>query len=66
MYQSSIQEEMKSRLNTGNSYYHLVQNLLGASLLSKNMKIKICRTIIMPVVLYGRETRLLTLREDVG
>ena len=33
-------------------------------LLSKNLKIKIYRTIIMPVVLYGCETWLLTLREE--
>jgi len=41
-----------------------VQNLLSSSLLSKNLKIKIYRTIILPVVLYGCETRSLTLREE--
>jgi len=40
-----------------------VQNLLSSSLLSKNLKIKICRTIILPVVVYGCETWSLTLRE---
>jgi len=40
-----------------------VQNLLSSSLLSKNLKIKIHRTIILPVVLYGCETWSLTLRE---
>ena len=34
------------------------------SLLSKNLKIKIYRTIILPVVLYGCETWSLTLREE--
>jgi hypothetical protein len=33
-------------------------------LLSKNVKIKIYRTIILPVVLYGYETWSLTLREE--
>jgi len=33
-------------------------------LLSKNLKIKINKTIILPVVLYGRETWSLTLREE--
>jgi len=33
-------------------------------LLSKNVKIKIYRTIILPVVLYGCETWSLTLREE--
>jgi len=41
-----------------------VQNVLSSSLLSKNLKIKIYRTIILPVVLYGRETWSLTLREE--
>jgi len=35
MNQNSIQEEIKSRLKSGNASYHLVQNLLSSSLLSK-------------------------------
>ena len=62
--QNSIQEEIKSRLKSGNACYHSVQNLLSSRLLSKNLKIKIYRTIILPVVLYGCETWLLTLREE--
>ena len=41
-----------------------VQNLLSSSLLSKTLKIKIYRTIILPVVLYGCEAWSLTLREE--
>jgi len=41
-----------------------VQNLLSSSLLSKNLKIKIYRTIILPFVLYGCETWSLPLREE--
>ena len=41
-----------------------MQNLLSSSLLSKNIKIKIYRSIIFPVVLYGCETWSLTLREE--
>jgi len=37
---------------------------LSCSLLSKKLKIKIYRTIILPVVLYGCETWSLTLREE--
>ena len=36
---------------------------MSSSLLSKNLKIKIYRTIILSVVLYGCETWSLTLRE---
>ena len=48
--QNSIQEEIKSRLKLGNVCYYLMQNLLSSRLLSKNLKIKIYRTIILPVV----------------
>jgi len=46
------------------AFCHSVQNLLSSRLLSKNLKIKIYRTIILPVVLYGCETLSLTLREE--
>ena len=59
--QNSIQEEIKSRLKLGNACYHSVQNLLSSSLPSKNLKIKIYRTIILPVGLYRCETWSLTL-----
>ena len=42
--QSSIQEEIKSRLKLGNACHCSVQNLLSSRLLSKNLKIKIYRT----------------------
>jgi len=51
--QNYIKEEIKSRLKSANACYHSVQNLLSSGLLSKNLKIKIYRTIILPVVLYG-------------
>jgi hypothetical protein len=41
-----------------------VQSLLSSNLLSKNLKIKIHRTIILPVVLCGCETWSLTLKEE--
>jgi len=62
--QNSIQEDIKSRLKSGNGCYHSVQNLLSSSLLSKKLKIKIYRTIILPIVLYGCETWSLTLTEE--
>jgi len=46
--QNYIQEEIMSRLKSRNACCHSVQNLLSFSLLSKNTKIKIYRTIIMP------------------
>ena len=60
---NSVQEEIKSRLKSGSACYHSVQNLLSSSLLSKNIKMKIYRTTILPVVLYGCEIWSLTLRE---
>ena len=61
--QNSIQEEIKSRLKLVNACYHWVQNLLSSSLLSKNLKIKIYRIIILLVVLYFSENWSFKLRE---
>jgi len=62
--QNSIPEEIKSRLRSGNACCHSVQNILSSRLLSKNLKIKIYRTIILSFVLYGCEAWSLTLREE--
>jgi hypothetical protein len=62
--QNLIQEEIKRILNSDNACYHAVQNLLSSRLLSKHLKIRIYKTIILPVVLYGCETWSLTLREE--
>jgi hypothetical protein len=64
--QNLIQEEIKKRLNYGNACYHLAQNLLSSLLLPKNFKIRISKTIILPVVLYGCEIWSPTLREEHG
>jgi len=61
--QNSIPEEIKSILRSGNACYHSVQYLLSSRLLSKNLKIKIYRTIILPIVFCGCETWALTLWE---
>jgi hypothetical protein len=58
-----IQEKIKRRMNSGNACCNSVQNLLSYHLLSKNIKIRIYKTIILPVVLYGCKTWSLILRE---
>jgi hypothetical protein len=55
---NSIQEEIKSRLNSCNACYNGDQNILSSRLLAKN------GTIILPLVLYGCKTLSLTLREE--
>jgi hypothetical protein len=51
--QNMIHEEIKKSLNSGNACCSSVQNLLSPRLPSKNAKIKIYKTTILPVVLYG-------------
>jgi hypothetical protein len=62
--QNWIHDEIKRRLNSGNACYHSIQNLLSSRLLSKNVKIRIYKTIIFPVVLYGCEIWFLTLSKE--
>jgi hypothetical protein len=57
-YKNSIQEEIKSRLKSENFVYHSGMKVMSSSLLSKNLKMKIYRTIILPLVMYGFEHRL--------
>ena len=59
-----VWEEIKSRLKSGNACYRSVQNLLSSNFLSKNLRINIFRTIILPVVVYGCETWSLILRKE--
>jgi hypothetical protein len=51
--QNDIHDEIKSRLNSGNAFYYSVQNLFSSRLISKNLKIKIYKTVVLLVVLYG-------------
>jgi hypothetical protein len=62
--QNLIQEEIKRRLNSDSACYHSVQKLSSSCLLSKDVKIKIYRTVILPVALCECESWSLTLREE--
>jgi hypothetical protein len=59
-----IREEIKRRVNSGNACYYSVQNVLSFYLLSENVTIIMYKITILSVVLYGRETWSLTLREE--
>ncbi|KAJ4437952.1 hypothetical protein ANN_13891 [Periplaneta americana] len=61
---NDTQEEIKNRINMGNACYYSVEKLLSSSVLSKNLKVRIYKTVILPVLLYGYETWTLTLREE--
>jgi hypothetical protein len=59
-----IPREFKIRLNLGNACYRLIQSLLSSRLLSRNAKVKIYETIILPGGLYGCEAWSLILRRE--
>jgi hypothetical protein len=60
---SILHNEIKSRINSRNTCYIAVQNLLSSLRLSANVKSKVHKTIILPVS-YRCETWSLTLREE--
>ena len=62
---TSIHEEIQRRLKSGYVRHHSSQILLFPSSLSKNMKVKICRTVIVPVVSYWCDVWPLALRENL-
>jgi hypothetical protein len=62
--QIHIHKGIRSKLTLGNSCYHRVQNLFSPPFLSKNVKIKIYKTIILPLLFYEYETWSLKLRAE--
>jgi hypothetical protein len=64
--ENDIHDEIKIRLYSGNACYYSVKEIWSFHLISKDVKIKIYKTVILPVVLYGCETWSLTLREELG
>jgi glycerol-3-phosphate O-acyltransferase len=54
--QNCMHEDSNSRINSVNACYHSVHRLLSSRLLSMNLKVRIYKPIILPVVLYGCET----------
>ena len=59
-----IREEIKRRINMGTACYYSLEKILSSRLLSKKLKVKTYKTIILPVVMYRCETWSLTLREE--
>jgi hypothetical protein len=57
-------EEINSTMNSRNAWYHSVHNILSSSLIPKNIKIKLPRTIIVPVIFLGCGICPLTLRDE--
>jgi hypothetical protein len=62
--QTYFQEEIKCRLKAWNLCYYSIQTLFSSRLLPKNLKLRIYKTIMLPVGLYGCEALSLTLREE--
>jgi hypothetical protein len=58
--QNGIHKEIKRGLNSGNACCHSVQNLLYLCMLSKNVKIKMYKNVILIVILFGFKTWSLT------
>ena len=64
IFEFTFISKLRAALTNGNALYLSMENLLSHTLVSKNTRIKIYRTIILPVVLYGCENLSLTLREE--
>jgi hypothetical protein len=61
--ENCMPEGITNRLNSGNARYYSVHTL-SSHWLPRNIKTKIHTTTILPVVLYGCETRSLTFRKE--
>jgi hypothetical protein len=57
--ENSIEEEIRERIMSGNKAYYANRSVLKSKLVGKKSKLKIYRTIIRPVAMYGCETWVL-------
>jgi hypothetical protein len=62
--QNCMHEEINRRLNSGIACYHSLQSVLSSRRLSRNVRVKMYRTIILPVVLYVCDTWSLILSKE--
>jgi len=61
---TEVAEKIKSRLVSGNACFYSVQKFLTSQLISRKLKMKIYRTVILPVLLYGCESWSTTLADE--
>ena len=61
---NDIRKEIKRKINMGNACYYSLERVLSSHLLSKKLKVNTYKIIILPIMLYGRETWSLTAREE--
>ena len=55
---------IKERIVMGNKAYYANRQLFNSSLISRNSKLQIYRTLVRPVVTYGSESWTLTMEEE--
>ena len=58
---NTIDKEIQNWIATVNRAYHANKKLLTNKLLSKHSKMKLCKTVIRPVITYGSETWVMNL-----
>jgi hypothetical protein len=58
--QNEVEADIKEKISAGNRCYRSFSKILGTRYISKNTKIRIYKTIMRPVVLYGSETWAIT------
>jgi hypothetical protein len=61
---NDIEEEVKTRIMQGNRCFYALKHLFTSSLVSRNTKLRLFKTIIRPIVMYGCETWSLTQKQD--
>jgi hypothetical protein len=52
---NSIEEEIKERMAAGNRAYHVHKKLFTSKLISRNVQLQLCSTLIRPTVTYASE-----------
>jgi len=59
-----VTEEIKIGLESGNECFYSVQKLLTSRLISRKLKLKIYRTVVLPLIIYGCKSWSTTSAEE--
>jgi hypothetical protein len=59
-YNNDVMVDIKEKIAAGNRCLHALDNILKAKYVAKKIKIRIYKTIIKPVIIYGSEVWTIT------
>lgn len=61
---NDVEEEIKTRITQGNKSFYALKHLFKSSLVSRATKLRLYKTVVRPIAMYGCETWSLTSKQE--